>query len=130
MDRAACQEYLHARDMYVIPSNCKACPFMSLEELEYLRRFEQASLQDLIALEQAKLDKHAHLNSVVVMSDNEPVLKADGRTFKTANKNYGVWGTKTLVEKLVEAAEKFRDWSDERVREYRYSHGHCVATAF
>lgn len=131
MGRAECQDYLHERGMYVIPSNCKGCPFMSLAELEYLRRFEQGSLKDLIALEQAKLDKHGHLNSVVLLDANgEPALKQDGRTFKTANRNYGVWGVKTLPEKLIEAAEKHASWSDEQVREYRYSHGHCVATAF
>lgn len=130
MDRKDCQDYLHARGLHVIPSNCKACPFLSLEELEYLRRFYPADLQDWVHLEAAKLEKHSDKSQVVV-TDREgvPVLGRDGKP-KIKNKNYGVFGVTPLTVKIEEAKMKFAHWSDERIAEYRYSHGHCVATAY
>lgn len=130
MDRQACQDYLHSKDMYVIPSNCKACPFLSLEELEYLRRFHPESLDEWVGLEAAKLKKHKAKNAVLVTdAEGEPVLGKNGLP-KTKNKNYGVFGVKPLTIKMEEAKKAFSDWSDDRVREYRYSHGHCVSTAY
>jgi hypothetical protein len=130
MDRAACQEYLHSRNMYVIPSNCMACPFMSLEELEYLRRFHPDSLSDLVQLEANKLLKHKDKESIIVTDDDgDPVLNRNGEV-KTVNKNYGVWGVVRLPEKIKEAAIKLSDWSDDDIKGYRYSHGHCVANVF
>lgn len=130
MDRAACQTLLHAKSMYVAPSNCMACPFLSLEELEYLRRFYPESLQDWVGLEAAKLVKHADKSAVIVTdAEGHPKLAKDG-TPKTKNKNYGVFGVTPLPEKIKEAKERFGHWSDERIQDYRYSHGHCVATAY
>lgn len=130
MDRAACQELLHSKGMYVIPSNCKACPFLSLPELEYLRRFYPKDLQDWVHLEAAKLEKHADKNSVIVTGKNgEPKLDRHGKP-KVANKNYGVFGVTPLPAKIREAKEAYSSWSDERIAEYRYSHGHCVATSY
>jgi 3'-phosphoadenosine 5'-phosphosulfate sulfotransferase (PAPS reductase)/FAD synthetase len=130
MDRAACQDYLHGKGMTVIPSNCRACPFLSLEELEYLRRFHPESLDDWVALEAAKLEKHRDKNAVIVRdAGGEPVLRRDG-TPKVQNKNYGVFGVTPLPVKIREAAERFKTWSDAEVAAYRYSHGHCTATVF
>lgn len=130
MDRKACQDYLHSKGLRVVPSNCMGCPFMSIEELEYLRRFHPESLQDLVELEAAKLKKHSAKNAVPVLDKaGNPTLDRHGN-IKTKNMNYGVFGTKYLPEIIKEAAERFVDWSDERVREYRYSHGHCVASKY
>jgi len=130
MDRAACQDFLHERGMYVIPSNCKACPFLSLEELEYLRRFYPDSLNEWVALEAAKLQKHADKSKVIVTDANgNPKLDRHGNV-KVKNQNYGVFGTVPLPEKIREAEQKFKDWSDSQIQAYRYSHGHCVATAY
>jgi|TARA_R100000687_G_scaffold82859_2_gene83600 hypothetical protein len=130
MDRAACQDLLHAKGLRVIPSNCMACPFLSLEELEYLRRFCPEQLDDWVELEAAKLDKHSD-KSAVIVTDAQGEVKLDRHGgVVTKNKNYGVFGVTPLPEKIAEAAEKFASWSDERVAEYRYSHGHCVMTAF
>jgi len=129
MDRAACQDLLHSKGMYVIPSNCKACPFLSLPELEYLRRFFPADLEDWVDLEAAKLEKHADKNAVIVTDkDGAPKRDRHGQT-KVENKNYGVFGVTPLPVKIREAKEVHASWSDARVEEYRYSHGHCVATA-
>lgn len=130
MDRAACQEYLHSKGLRVIPSNCMACPFLSLEELEYLRRFHPEQLADWVQLEAVKLAKHRDKASVIVTDrDGNPLTRQDG-TPKTANKNYGVFGTTALPAKIAEAKTTFQEWSDARIAEYRYSHGHCVATSY
>jgi len=65
----------------------------------------------------------------VFNKNGEPLILQSGAQ-KTVNKNYGVFGVKSLPVKMAEAADKFADWSDDRVREYRYSHGHCVATSY
>lgn len=130
MDRAQCQDLLHSKGMYVIPSNCRFCPFLSLPELEYLRRFHPADLDEWVHLEAAKLAKHADKNRVIVMDKNgAPKLGRDGQP-KTQNKNYGVFGVTPLPAKIREAKEVHASWSDDRVAEYRYSHGHCVSTAY
>lgn len=130
MDRAACQALLHEKGLRVIPSNCKACPFVSLEELEYLRRFHPVSLTEWVQLEAAKLHKHAAKNSVIVTDKNGEVVVDRHGNPKTANKNYGVFGVTPLPQKITEAKEKFADWSDARIADYRYSHGHCVSTTY
>lgn len=130
MERQACQDYLHAKDLYVIPSNCKACPFASLEEIEYLRRFYPAELADWIELEAAKLEKHKDRSAIIVTDEEGQVVLDKKGQPKTVNKNYGVFGVKALPVKIAEAKEAYADWSDDRVREYRYSHGHCVATTY
>jgi len=131
MDRAACQDLLHSKGLRVIPSNCKACPFLSLEELEYLRRFEPDALEDWVALEAAKLQKHESKNRIPVLDDSgNPVMDKKTGQPKVQNKNFGVFGVKPLSEKITEAATKFKAWSDEEIAHYRYSHGHCTATTF
>lgn len=130
VDRKGCQDYLHSKNMRVIPSNCKACPFASLEEIEYLRRNCNADLLDWVSIEQAKLEKFKHLNNVIASDKNGNVLLTKSGEPKMVNKNYGVFGVTPLTVKIQEAKEKFADWSDERVAEYRYSHGHCVTTAY
>lgn len=130
MDRAACQTLLHDKGMHVIPSNCMACPFLSLEELEYLRRFCPEQLQDWVELEAAKLDKHRDKSAVIVTdAEGQPKINKAGETV-TKNKNYGVFGVKALPLKIKEAKEAFSAWSDEAIADYRYSHGHCVMSAY
>lgn len=129
-DRQACQDYLHSKNLYVIPSNCKACPFLSLEELEYLRRFHPKSLDDWVTLERAKLEKHIDKNQVIVTDKKgKIILGRDGKP-KTKNKNYGVFGVTPLPLKIEEAREKFRSWSNDQIQQYRYSHGKCITTAW
>ena len=123
MDRAKCQEYIKSVGHAVpIPSNCMMCPFLSEEELEYLRRFCPEALEEWIYFERRKLDKWSHLNAV-------PVVSASGKT-TIVNKNLGVWGKRSLPEMVKIVREKFASWSDEKIIEYRNSHGHCVATAY
>ena len=105
MDRKACQEVI-ARYGYKVPypSNCKLCPFMSLQELLYLYRYYPEDYQILVSLEATKLEKY----------------KNKGK------KNLGVWGTeKTVPEMLEVALEKYGHWTREELEEYKFSHGHC-----
>lgn len=130
MDRSACQDLLHSKGLRVIPSNCKACPFLSLEELEYLRRFAPESLEDWVELEANKLAKYKYKESVIVTDKGgDPVIGRNGLP-KTKNQNYGVFGVTPLPSKIKEAKDRFSDWSDARIANYRYSHGHCVSTAY
>lgn len=123
MDRAACQRYIISLNETVpLPSNCVMCPFLSLEELEWIRRNKAEALKEWVALEQAKLNKWSHLDSIEVTTKS-------GKK-KTENRNLGVWGKRYLPEMIEVAKEKFADWSDARIHEYRMSHGHCVNTSF
>ena len=45
-------------------------------------------------------------------------------------KNMGVWGNRMLPEALKIAEEKFGHMSDEDLREYKMSHGHCVNSKY
>ena len=61
LDRKGCQEYILSVGHAVpIPSNCMMCPFLSAEELEYLRRFEPKELESWIWHEKRKLSKWSH----------------------------------------------------------------------
>jgi 3'-phosphoadenosine 5'-phosphosulfate sulfotransferase (PAPS reductase)/FAD synthetase len=126
MDRKACQDYIKSVGHKVpIPSNCMMCPFLSEEELEYLRRFEPAALEKWIYFEKRKLHRWSHLESV-------PVNKGTDTTPRIVyvNKNLGVWGKKYLPEMVNIVAEKFKAWTDDMIIDYRMSHGHCVASAY
>ena len=121
-DRGACQEYIHSHGMTVVPSNCMACPYMNEAELEYQRRFNPDKLAELIELEAAKLAKH---------SDKSAVITTDAKgNEKIVNKNFGVFRLTYLPEKIAQAKEKYVHWSDAKIREHRYSHGHCVMSKF
>jgi hypothetical protein len=124
MNRQDCQDYVRQADQIVPPpSNCVLCPWCSLTELEYMRRFDPVNLSEWIALEKAKLDKYAHLNRV-------PVYKKGGEIEGYKNKNLGVFGVKSLPIKVEEARLKHLDWSDEQIRDYKFSHGHCTSSRY
>lgn len=122
MDRAACQAYIASKGQPVPPpSNCVLCHWLSLQELEWLRRNLPADLEDWCQLEEAKLTKYAHLNRVPVVR-----LDANGNEVtKIVNKNLGVFGTRTLREKMVEAQEKYGHWTNAELDAYKFSHGAC-----
>ena len=123
MDRAACQDYIRSVGETVpIPSNCKRCPFLSEEELEYMRRFESQALLEWVHYEQNKLNRWKHLEQSEVITKTGEI--------KIENKNFGVWGKKYLPEMIELVKDKFADWTDDQIIEYRMSHGHCVASSF
>lgn len=123
LDRAGCQAYMKEVDLPCPPpSNCILCPFLSEIELLYLYRFMHADYLDWVEIEAVKLAKNSHMNAVEVTDKK-------GR-IKTVNKNYGVWGEKTLPQKMKEVLEKYGTMTDEQLRDYKMSHGHCVASKY
>lgn len=108
MSRADCQAYIKSVLKPVpIPSNCKYCPFQNEVEIVYMERFHPEDWNEWVRLERAKLDKNA-----------------------SKARNLGVKGAKTLPEYLEAAKRKYGHWSDEQLREYRNSHGHCVKSKY
>lgn len=109
MDRQACQDYILSVGQEVpIPSACIICPFMNDIELLYLKRFQPYWLEKWIELEVNKIKANQHVG----------------------DKNLGVWGNKLLPEKVAEVELKYGHMTDEEVREYRMSHGHCVKSKY
>jgi 3'-phosphoadenosine 5'-phosphosulfate sulfotransferase (PAPS reductase)/FAD synthetase len=107
-DRQACQDYIAQYMEVPPPSNCILCPFMSLQELLYLYRHFPQWYNKWVDLEQAKIQNNLHVG----------------------DKNLGVWGKKLLPEVLEEAIKKFGHMTTEELREYKMSHGHCVASKY
>lgn len=110
MDRKACQDFIEIYMKVPIPSNCVLCPFMSLQELLYLYRVLPHRYQEWVDLEAAKIE------------NNKDKVSPD--------KNLGVWGKKLLPEILKEAEQKFGHMTIKDLREYKMSHGHCVASKY
>ena len=109
MDRQACQDYFVEIDADIpMPSNCILCPFLSHQELLYMYRMEPDWYNFWVKLEQNKIDANKH------MGDN----------------NMGVWGRKLLPEVLKEAEEKYGHMTNEELRKYKMSHGHCVMSKY
>ena len=110
MDRKACQEYIASTEMEVpFPSNCILCPFMSLQELLYLHRFEKYWFDQWVEIEARKIQNNLH----------------------KGEKNLGVWGSRKLLPEILKEAEaKFGDMSNDDLIEYKMSHGHCVMSKY
>ena len=107
-DRAACQRIIAGYGQPVpMPSNCMFCPFQNLAECVYLFRTQPLSWAYWVEREAAKLAKFSHLTL-----------------------NLGVKGRLTLPEFLAKALLKYGDWTTEQLREYRFSHGHCVTSKY
>lgn len=108
MDRERCQRYINSMGFEVpIPSNCILCPFMDQKELLLLFRTRPFWYNKWVELEANKIK--ANLN---------------------VEKNNGVWGEKLLPEVLKEAIEKHGHMTTDQLKEYRFSHGHCVASKY
>lgn len=112
MDRKACQEYIASQGYKVpVPSNCILCPFMDKRELLLLYRESRRWYETWVNLEQNRLDK----------ASGGEVVKG---------KSVSVWGSKKLPEILEEAQKEFGHMTTEELRNYRFSHGHCVKSAY
>ena len=107
-DRRACQQIIAGYGYPVfMPSNCMFCPFQNEAELVNLYRTNPDQWQYWVAREAAKLAKFA------------------GRS-----PNLGVKGKLTLPQYLEKALQTFGTWSEEQLRDYRFSHGHCVVSRY
>lgn len=109
LDRAGCQAYMRGVGLPCPPpSNCILCPFMSEIELLWLYRFMHEDYLDWSRIEAVKLEKNKHMGE----------------------KNFGVWGKKTLPQKMVEVLAKYGSMTDDQLHEHKMSHGHCVASKY
>lgn len=109
LDRTACQDYIRSVGHAIpLPSNCKRCPYVSEVELVWLYRFSRKNYDEWVEIEANKLRKFSHLNE----------------------KNYGVFGRRTLPEVLSGALVKYGAWSDSQLWDYKMSHGHCVKSKY
>lgn len=107
-NRAAAQDIiLQYRKDLPPPSNCMICFYQSDQELLWLERNYSLEFYEWVELERRKLEKFNHLE-----------------------KNYGVYGAVTLLQRLDMAKAKFGHLTDEQLWEYKMSHGHCVKSAY
>jgi hypothetical protein len=107
-DRAAAQEIiLNYREDLPPPSNCMICFYQSDQEILWLERNYPKEFYEWVELEAKKLEK-----------------------FKHKEKNYGVYGTINLIQKLNMAKLKYGHWTNEQLWEYKMSHGHCVKSVY
>ena len=108
-DRGACQAYLRAIGRPVHPpSNCVYCPFKSEIEILWTARRYPAAFAEWVAIEAAKLAKHAALG----------------------DRNLGVFGRRTLPEVLATAERTYAHLADADLDAYRFSHGHGVCSIY
>ena len=107
-NRAAAQEIITKYRELMPPSNCMICFYQSDQELVWLERNHPEEFYEWVEMEKAKLDRYA------------------GKV----PKNYGVYGTITLLQKLAKAKEKYGHMTDAELWEYKMSHGHCVKSAY
>jgi 3'-phosphoadenosine 5'-phosphosulfate sulfotransferase (PAPS reductase)/FAD synthetase len=88
------------------PSNCMMCPNVSKQELIYLWRFHKKEFIRWAKHERIKLKKNA-----------------------TKERNVGALGNqRDLITELRAALNKFGHWSDDQLKEYKHSHGHCISS--
>lgn len=105
--RQDCIDYLEAIGLIVYPSNCMQCFYQSDQEILWLYRNRPDVFNGWVILEKAKLDR-----------------------YEGAEKNFGVFGKGTLLDKLAKAQEKYGHWTEEQLNEYKYSHGHCIKSKY
>lgn len=105
--RQDCIDYLESQMWIVYPSNCMFCFYQSDQEVLWLYRNYPDRFAEWVYIEEQKLEK-----------------------YKGQEKNFGVFGTGTLVDKLAKAQEKFGHWTDDQLNEYKYSHGHCIKSKY
>jgi len=112
LDRKGCQEYIESiGELVPFPSNCIICPFLSKQELLYMYRFNRQWYDRFVRMEQRKIDRS----------------RAEGQPDE---KNLGVWGKKLLPEILIEAMELHGEMTDDELKDYKMSHGHCTMSSY
>jgi hypothetical protein len=113
MDREACQLYVESQGEPVPPpSNCVMCPFKAPIELLWTARRYPLEYAGWVKREQVKI------------AANADKCAAKGQA------NLGVYGKKLLPQVLAEAEKLYGHMTMEQLDEYRFSHGHCVSSAY
>ena len=113
MDRQDCQAYIEDKKEFVVPmpSNCMFCMFQSQQEVIFLERFFPKVFDKWVQFENNK-------------------IKRDESRGKDPKKNLGVKGNTRLPVFLQKAKEKYGNWTDEELMEYKFSHGHCAKSKY
>lgn len=83
-------------------------------------RFNNRWYKTFVILEQRKID------AFEIPGKPGKALNAKGLEVD----NLGVFGKKLLPEILQETIAEFGHWSDEQLKEYKMSHGHCVKSKY
>jgi hypothetical protein len=108
IDRDGCQDIIRQFGHTVpIPSNCMMCPFQNEAEIVYLERFYPKMWDYWVERESEKLHKN-----------------------KDRPRNLAVKGSLTLPQFLENAKVKYKHWTDDELKHYRNSHGHCVKSKY
>tara|TARA_R110000803_G_scaffold162194_1_gene225848 strand:+ start:37999 stop:38940 length:942 start_codon:yes stop_codon:yes gene_type:complete len=107
--RADCINYMESTGLAVCgPSNCIFCPNVSKQELIYLWRFQKSNFLRWARLERNKFNANTH-----------------------KEKNVGALGNqRSLVAELRVALEKHGDMTDQELKDYKFSHGHCISGGY
>lgn len=112
-DRERCKRYILSTGHDLpIPSLCRRCPFKRYSDLALMEREDPEGLAEWIDLERAKLDSSA---------GKFPDLPPE--------KNFGVFGAKSLEQALEEAREQYGHLSYEELHELRMA-GHNVRSRY
>ncbi len=121
MDRSACQSYIKSLGFQLpMPSNCMFCPYGSNHlELLWLYHSYPERFYEWVQLEQNKLNAWADM----------PVknLGVCGKLHKDGERK---GEAVTLLDVLEEAKAKYPNVTLEDLQEYKWSHGHCVASKY
>lgn len=108
ISRQDCIDYFDSHNLKIYPSNCIFCFYQSEQELLWLWRNYPLKFAEWAQIEANKLNKYKD----------------------APGKNLGVYGNKTLWEKLEIAIQKYGHWTKDQLDEYKYSHGHCIKSKF
>lgn len=112
-NRADVQAYIESQlEVVPPPSNCIMCPFKSLPELLWTFRHYPAQFAEWERYEATKIEAWRE------------------RTAAAGKKNHGVFGIRTLHERVTLAEAQFGWMSDAELTAHRMTHGHCVTAAY
>ena len=108
-DRQACQDYINETGLPLPPpSNCIFCPFKDEVEILWTARTYPQQFEQWVVLEANKLAANTH----------------------KGKDNHAVFRNRTLPQVVADAEVKYAHMTEEEIEEYRFSHGHCVASAY
>ena len=93
-----------------LPSNCMMCPFANETELLWLSRFYPDVYKEWVVLE---------ANKIAAYKDKTP-----------PEKNFGVFGRRTLPEVLEQAKAKYGTMTDKELQDHKMVHGHSNLSAY
>lgn len=109
IDRQGCQDIADEYDQPIPPpSNCVMCPFKDEIEILWTARRYPRMFNRWVELEANKLRKYAD----------------------KGKDNHAVFRSRTLPQVLADAEIKYELWSMAEIDEHRFSHGHCVSSAY